>query len=197
MDRELPPLVVTARARAEAAGFLLSCTPEVGWLLAAIAASVARGGRILELGTGVGVGLAWMDHGLGTRSDVEIVSVDIDQQIQESARQLDWHVPVQFLVGDAAELVSGLGQFEMIFADAPGGKIFKLRRTIGAMAPGGILIVDDMDLTKHDDPDLRSGLTVVRERLMSSNELVCSELPFSTGVILAVKMHSVGRGGGI
>ena len=187
MNRALPPLVVTAQANADAAGFGLSCEPEVGWLLAALAASVPPGGRILDLGTGVGVGLAWMDYGLGVRGDVAIVSVDIDEQIQASARALEWHVPVQFETGDAAELAGALGQFDMIFADAPGGKIFKLGRTIGAMARGGILVVDDMDLTRHEDADLRQALTLVRERLLSNNELACSELTFSSGVILAVK----------
>lgn len=50
-----------------------------------------------------------------------------------------------------------------------------------------MLIVDDMDLIQHEDPDFHMGLTVVRERLLSNNEPICSELAFSTGVILAVK----------
>ena len=67
-----------ARARAAAAGFDLSCDDEVGALMAALAAGVPRGGRILELGTGVGVGLAWIVAGLEGRSDVEVHSVEVD-----------------------------------------------------------------------------------------------------------------------
>ncbi len=53
---------------------------------------------------------------------------------------------VRFVLGDAADLVATLGKFNLIFADAPGGKLFKLRRTVDALAPRGVLLVDDMSL---------------------------------------------------
>ena len=56
-----------------------------------------------------------------------------------------------------------------------------------ALRPGGVLVVDDMDLTRHDDEQLRSALAVVRRRLLGNAELVCAELGFSSGVIVAVK----------
>ena len=52
---------------------------------------------------------------------------------------------------------------------------------------GPVLVVDDMDLTHHDDEQLRSALAVVRHRLLGNAELVCAELGFSSGVIVAVK----------
>jgi len=59
-------------------------------------------------------------------------------------------------VGDGAEAVGRLGQFDPIFAYAPGGKIFKLRRTVAALREGGVIVVDDMDLARHADEQLRS-----------------------------------------
>jgi hypothetical protein len=50
-----PPLVAAAALRASEAGFTFSCEPEVGALLAVLAAHLPAGGRVLELGTGVGV----------------------------------------------------------------------------------------------------------------------------------------------
>ena len=44
-----------------------------------------------------------------------------------------------------------------------------------------------LDLSRHDDPGLRDALSVVREQLVTHPELVCAELGFSSGVILAVK----------
>ena len=41
-------------------------------------------------------------------------------------------------------LFDELGQFSLIFADAPGGKWEGLDRTIAALEPGGLLVVDDM-----------------------------------------------------
>ena len=124
---ELPGSVRAAYERASSAGFELACEVEVGRLLAALAAAVPGGGRVLEIGTGVGVGLAWLVHGLGARRDVEVVTVELDDEVQRTARSAPWPLWVRFESGDGAQAVGGLGQFDLIFPDAPGGKIFKLR----------------------------------------------------------------------
>ena len=78
---ELPDIVAAAYQRAAGAGFELSSEPEVGRLLASLAAGVPEQGRILELGTGAGVGLAWLVHGLDRRSDVTVLTdPTIDRQ---------------------------------------------------------------------------------------------------------------------
>jgi predicted O-methyltransferase YrrM len=186
-SQELPGSVLAAYERAASAGFRLACEADVGGLLAALAAAVPTGGRVLEIGTGVGVGLAWLVHGLGARRDVEVVTVELDDQVQRTALSAPWPRWVRFASGDGAQVVGSLGQFDLIFPDAPGGKIFKLRRTVAALRPGGVLIVDDMDPARHDDEQLRSALAVVRHRLLDNAELVCAELGLSSGVIVAVK----------
>ncbi len=183
----VPPMVEQARQRADAAGFALSSEPEVGAFLSSLAASVPAEGRILELGTGVGCGVAWLVHGLGDRTDVDIVTVDVDERLQTDTRSAPWPPYVRFERGDGAALVPGLGTFDLIFADAPGGKTTGLPATIDALRPGGTLVVDDMDVTRHDDDALRLALTRVRERLVADERLVCSELGFSSGVIVAVR----------
>jgi predicted O-methyltransferase YrrM len=146
-DSQELPGVLAAYERADSAGFQLACEADVGRLLAALAAAVPAGGRVLEIGTGVGVGLAWMVHGLGARRDVEVVTVELDDEVQRTARSAPWPPWVRFEPGDGAEIVGRLGQFDLIFPDAPGGKIFKLRRSVAALRRGGVLVVDDMDLT--------------------------------------------------
>jgi len=196
-SEELPEIVAAAYERAVGTGFLFACEVDVGRLLATWAAAVPDGGRILEIGTGVGVGLAWLVHGLGARGDVEVVTVELDDAIQQVALSAPWPPWVRFESGDGAEVVGRLGQFDLIFPDAPGGKILKLRRTLAALRPGGTLIVDDMDLSRHEDEPLRSALAVVRARLVENTELVCAELGFSSGVIVAVKRRrSDPRGSG-
>jgi predicted O-methyltransferase YrrM len=189
-SEELPGGVLAACDRAASAGFQLSCEAGVGRLLAALAAAVPSGGRVLEIGTGVGVGLAWLVHGLGARRDVEVVTVELDDEVRRTARSARRSAWVRFESGDGAEVVGRLGQFDLIFSDAPGGKIFKLGRTVAALRRGGVLVVDDMDLTRHDDEQLRSALAVVRHRLLGNADLVCAELGFSSGVIVAVKRRS-------
>jgi demethylmenaquinone methyltransferase/2-methoxy-6-polyprenyl-1,4-benzoquinol methylase len=184
---DIPDSVSRAQLRANQSGFELSCEPEVGLLLSCLANSVPIGGRILEIGAGCGVGLSWIVHGVGSRTDVEVVSVELDPAIAEATRSVGWPDWVSIVEGDGADLVGTLGSFELIFPDAPGGKIFKLRKTISTLRPGGFLLVDDMDLTAHGDPELRDGLASVRDRLVAHPELVCADLPFASGVIVASK----------
>jgi predicted O-methyltransferase YrrM len=74
----VPPLVAAATARASQAGFPMSCDPAVGRLLTVLAAHLPEGARMLELGTGAGVGAAWIVSGLLPRTDVTVTSVESD-----------------------------------------------------------------------------------------------------------------------
>jgi predicted O-methyltransferase YrrM len=187
---ELPAQVQAAQRRAEELGFELSSEPEVGRLIAFLSQGVPTGGRVLELGTGAGVGLAWIVHGIGQRDDVEVVSVELDGERADLVRGAGWPEWVSIVQGDGADLVGTLGSFDLIFPDAPGGKIFKLRKTVAALRPGGVLLVDDMDLSRHSDPELVAGLASVRDRLFEHSELICAELTFASGVILARRLRS-------
>ena len=70
----VPPLVAAALARASRTGFPMSCDTAVGRLLAVAAARLPEGARVLELGTGAGVGTAWIVSGLLPRTDVTVTS---------------------------------------------------------------------------------------------------------------------------
>ena len=111
----LPESVVAAHGRAATTGFQLACEVEVGRLLAALSAAVPEGGRILEIGTGVGVGLAWLVHGLGERHDVEVVTVELDDEVQQTARSAPWPPWVRFESGDGAEVVRPSGSVRLDF----------------------------------------------------------------------------------
>jgi len=184
--RDLPESIGATHERATAAGFRLTCELEVGRLLAVLSEAVPSG-RILEIGTGVGGGLAWLIHGLGERLDVGVEPVELVHDIQQAACSAEWPPWVRFESRDGAEVVSGLGQFDLIFPDAPGGKIFKLSRVVAALRPGGFLAIDDMEATRHEDERLRTALIIAQQRLVGNPELICTELDFASGVIVAVK----------
>jgi len=186
-SRALPPRVAAAHARATAAGFTLSCEPGVGRLLATLAAAVPAGGRILEMGTGVGAGTAWLLEGLGARSDVELVSIELDPAAHARAAGADWPAFVRLLQGDVLALLGELGRFELIFADAQGGKWEGLDRTIAALAPRGVLVVDDMTPQDWWTAEHRAHQERVRHTLLDHPDLVTAELAEASGIVVATR----------
>jgi hypothetical protein len=47
-----------------------------------------------------------------------------------------------------------------------------------------------MDLARHSDPELHDGLASVRERLLEHPDLICAELAFASGVIVACRLRT-------
>ena len=86
----VPPLVAAAASRAREAGFLMSCDPAVGRLLAVLAAHLPARAKVAELGTGVGVGTAWITSGLLPRTDVTVTTVESDRQTAALAAGGNW-----------------------------------------------------------------------------------------------------------
>jgi predicted O-methyltransferase YrrM len=182
----VPAEVEAAIVRAKAHRFAYSCEPPVGPLLAALAAAVPTRGRILELGTGVGVSAAWLVSGLRGRSDVTLTSVESSATTAEVARNGDWPSWVDIRVGDAEELLPSLGQFDLVFADAPGGKWTGLQLTVEALRPGGVLVLDDMDLARYPAEHVPTVATISRT-LLTDPRLAVVELPTGTGLLLATR----------
>jgi predicted O-methyltransferase YrrM len=116
----VPEQVLAATERATRAGFTMSCDPGTGHLLAVLAARTPAGGRLLELGTGTGVGTAWLLHGLRGRSDVELITVEHDPAIAELTDTRSWPDWAKLVVEDAVSVTKRSGTFDFIFADAQG-----------------------------------------------------------------------------
>ena len=189
---EVPERVRLALASAEAAGFGLASDERVGRLLAVLAASVGPGGRVLELGTGTGVGTAWIVDGIGVRADVELVTVEVDAAISALAQEQPWPGFVRFVAGEAVAALPSLGRFDLIFADAQGGKWERLDLTIAALQAGGLLLVDDMTPAASWGPDQAKKQSAVRQSLARHPDLVSCELDWATGVILCARRPPAG-----
>jgi len=183
----VPQLVTAAYDREQAARFRQSSRPDVGRLLSVLAAMVPSNGRVLEVGTGAGVGLAWIVHGLGQRNDVTVLSVELDRERAALVQAAGWPNWVSIVEGDGGELLGMPGSFDLIFADTPGGKVYNLEQTIAALRPGGMLLVDDMNLPTHAHPERRARIASVRDRLLADPRLFSAELTLSVDVILAAR----------
>jgi len=187
---ETPPAVAAAIERAHAAGFTISSEDCVGRLLAVLAAAVPAGGRVLEMGTGVGMGTAWIVTGLGERRDVEVVTVERDACLAEALRGWPWPAFVRLVQADALEALGWLGTFDLVFADSHAGKYLGLDRTLAALRPGGLLVVDDMMArpTAGEREELeRAGL---RRTLVGDPELQAIDMDWCSGVILAARRRT-------
>src|SRR5687768_5533238 len=115
---ETPSVLDALRRDTERVGFTMASEPKTGSLLRTLAASKPSG-RFLELGTGTGVGTAWLLSGMDSGSHLD--SVDIDETAQEIARRhLAHDARVTFHIVDGAVFLeqSRLQQFDFIYADA-------------------------------------------------------------------------------
>lgn len=125
----LPERVTAAVANARELGFEMSCDQGAG--------AVPPDGRILELGTGAGVGLSWIVDGLAGRDDVEVVSIEMDPVTGAAAAKIEWPGTVTLVIGDALDFIAAPAQWDLVFADAQGGKWEGLADTIQSLRQGG------------------------------------------------------------
>ena len=113
-------------------------------MLAALSAAVPVDAHILDIGTGAGVSAAWLVAGVGPRTDVRLTTVDNDEAVIATARQLDWPPWVDVVLADGRSLLTHDTRFDLIFADADPGKWSDLDAAISCLADDGVYVVDDL-----------------------------------------------------
>jgi predicted O-methyltransferase YrrM len=178
----LPPLVERAHELTQRLGFERSCSPEVGRLLHVLAATRGRA-RVAEIGTGTGVGAAWIVSALAP--EVAFFTAEVDEERAAAAAELfrdDAHVRV--LRGDWRETLPPEAPFDLVFFDA--AKQLRPREdgelVLGLLAPGGLALLDDLT-PGRPGPDPVRRLWLGDERLAATEILVTPE----SSVILAVR----------
>lgn len=178
----LPPLVQRALDIAREQGFDRSCSPEVGRLLHVLAGSRGRD-RVAEIGTGCGVGTAWIVSALP--SGVPVYTAEIDERRAAAATEVFGGDPdVHVLAGDWRTLLPQHAPFDLVFFDAA-----KQQRpeedgelVAGMLVPGGVAVLDDLT------PG-RPGPDPVREFWLGHAELAAAEVLTTptSAAILAVR----------
>jgi predicted O-methyltransferase YrrM len=139
-----PPQLEAILADADRLGFAMSCEPRTGALLAVLAAS-KPGGRLLELGTGVGAGAAWLLDGMSP--DATLVSVEVDPAVQAVAAARLGDDPRLHLVGqDAGDWLAGYAgpRFDLAYVDCRPGKYERLGQLLRLLNPGALYLGDDL-----------------------------------------------------
>lgn len=168
-----PKLVAQAKAVAARRGFTKSCTDETGRVLRALAAS-KPGGKMLEIGTGTGVGTAWLADGMC--GNAQLVSVDIDAvRSADAAAVFADRDDVRMMHANFLAAVRH-GPFDLVFADAGPAKAEQADAVVRALRVGAIVILDDLTPQELWPDDRRGRRDPVREFWLKDDRLSAVEL---------------------
>lgn len=167
--------------------FQHSCTIEVGRLLRLLASQVRRG-TIGEIGTGCGVGAAWIAS--GKAPDVSFVTVESDVARAQAAASLLAVVPsIRILQGDW-HLLLEYGPFAMLFADGAKAKEREPEVLLQSLKLGGTIVLDDLTPENRWPPEWRGRVDPVREFWLNDSRVIATEILVTPGsaVILATRV---------
>ena len=189
-----PQALGAIHADTEALGFTMASEPKTGALLTVLAAS-KPGGRFLELGTGTGLGTAWLLAGMDAHSRLE--SVDSDANVLTVARRhLGEDSRVSFHLADGADFLGTLppGQFDFIYADTWPGKFTHLDEALSLLRIGGIYFIDDL-LPQPNWPEGHAPkVPVLINELERRREFATVKLSWASGLMIVVRTAAAQHG---
>lgn len=168
---ELPALVSAALDLSRKKGFITSTRHETGRLLATLSAS--RRGTLAELGTGCGVGSAWLSS--GAADGARIVTAELDPKLAEDVQQI-------FAGTDNVEVVSGdwstlekYAPFSLLFVDVR-EVMQDIDLVADLMEPGGLVVLDDFVPSAFWPPIVEGRVDTVRERWLTDDRFTAVEM---------------------
>jgi predicted O-methyltransferase YrrM len=187
----IPPAQLAAiESDSRILGFSMDSMPKTGALLRTLVSSKPKS-RILELGTGTGIGTCWIADGMDKMST--LTTIDNDISVVEVARKhLDSNPRITFLIEDGADFIqkSNNQLFDLIFADAWPGKFQYLDETLDLLAPGALYIIDDL-LPQPSWPEGHAPrVPLLIEKLMKRDDLTCTSMEWSSGILIAAKHNN-------
>ncbi len=173
-------------------GFGFDSEAKTGALLAVLAAS-KPGGRILEIGTGVGHGTAWILEGADRSARVDTVDTSPDT-VAIARRHLGMDPRVSFHVADAARFIVEAREksYDLIFADAWPGKFSHLDETLSLLRIGGFYVVDDL-LPQPNWPEGQAEkVPALLDSLSARNGILVVRLAWASGIAVVVRKSDPG-----
>ncbi len=170
-------------ARARALDYDRSCSPEFGRLLRTLA--TAAGGALAEIGTGVGVGAAWMVTGM--RPGARLLTVESDAGRAAKATALFAGISGVTVLHADWRAILPHGPFCLVFPDVHAAKVAP--EVVDALQPGGIAVIDDLTPEEHWPPEWRGKPDPLREFWLGHPALAAVEvrLTATTSAIIAAK----------
>ncbi|MGE5690472.1 MAG: O-methyltransferase [Pseudomonadota bacterium] len=147
-----PPLVGRALALAAELAFAHSSSPEAGRLLHLLAGQRGRE-RVGEIGTGTGVGTAWLASALAPGVPLYTAEV-VQERARAAAALFAADDAVHVLQGRWREVLPEHGPFDLLFYD--GGRTQRPdeegEEVVALLSPGGTVVLDDLHEAHGSDP---------------------------------------------
>jgi predicted O-methyltransferase YrrM len=182
---ELPDVVRRAFEVSRRSGYVSFCRNETGRLLAALAAT--RSGTLAELGTGCGVGTAWLRSGL--RGDARILTAELDPALADKAATIFTDDDrVEVLAADWSTL-RDRGPFSLLFLDAREPKDGGPDAILDLVEPGGVVVLDDFTPCSSWPPVYEGRVDVLREQWLTDERFTTVEVMVApdASVLIATK----------
>ncbi|HEU4945513.1 MAG TPA: class I SAM-dependent methyltransferase [Kribbella sp.] len=182
---ELPPLVSAALSLSGRIGFVSSTRNETGRLLATLAAS--RRGILGEVGTGCGVGSAWLRSGAAEGS--KIVTAESDpKRAQAVADLFAADERIEVLEADWTALIER-GPFALLFVDAREAKLSARDVVAEAVEPGGFVVLDDFTPSAVWPPMYQGRVDTLRQDWLQDERFITVEVMVApdAAVLLATR----------
>ncbi len=182
---DVPAVVLAAQKCSVEVGFAMACENRTGALLRTLAAS-KPGGRILELGTGTGVGTAWLLAGMDPTA--RLTSVEVDWATQAVARGVVGDDPrAEFVLDDAHRWLTAYDgpPFDMAFVDCRPGKFVHRRLLMVHLAPGALYVGDDLLAQPTWPADHQPRVDAFLAEIVAEPDLVVTLMRWSSGLVVA------------
>ena len=168
-------------------GFTMPSDVYIGTFLKTLIASKPKS-RILELGTGIGLSLAWMVEGLDENS--QLISVDNDPKLISIAEEFFGNdARVELVCEDGtAWLKNYQGPlFDLVFADAWPGKYSEIEEVLALIKQGGFYVIDDMQTQPNWPDGHQENVNQLIAYLESREDFSLTKMSWSTGVVIMTK----------
>ncbi|MER5885410.1 class I SAM-dependent methyltransferase [Streptomyces sp. NPDC001941] len=181
----VPARVTKAQAIADRGRFKMSSEPRVGALLRSLVAT-KPGGRVIEVGGGVGVGAGWLLDGMDAAARLTTI-----EKHENFARVLAHVVAddprAEVVVADATEWLTAYDgpDFDFAFIDTTVTK-FERRDTLFAhLADGALVVADDLLPQDSWDASHPPRVELFRKEIMQEPHLVPTLVDWASGLVIA------------
>lgn len=185
LPTNIPAISRRAQARADAGRFMMSSEPRTGALLRTLAAS-KPGGRILEVGAGVGVGAGWLLDGMD--ADARLISLEVHARIGAVCQQMLAEDPrAEVVVTDATEWLTRYDgpPFDLVFVDTTITKFERRDTLFPHLADGAIFVADDLLPQEAWAPEHPARVARFRKEILEEPNLVPTLIDWASGLVVA------------